>query len=43
MGQDTIAANKWLETVLIGVRELVTEIDKTGGRYLTVKPHLTPL
>ena len=43
MGQDTIAAAKWLETVVMGVRELVTEIDKTGGRYLTVKPHLTPL
>jgi hypothetical protein len=43
MGQDTLAAAKWLETVVMGVRELVTEIDKTGGRYLTVKPHLTPL
>jgi hypothetical protein len=43
MGQDSIAAAKWLETVVMGVGELVTEIDKTGGRYLTVKPHLTPL
>ena len=43
MRQDTIAAAKWLETVVMGVRELVTEIDKTGGRYLTVKPHPTPL
>ena len=43
MGQDSIAAAKWLETVVMGVGELVTEIDKTGGRYLTVKPQLTPL
>jgi hypothetical protein len=28
MGQDTAIAAKWLETVMIGVRELVTEIDK---------------
>ena len=43
MGQDTAIAAKWLETVMMGVRELVTEIDKTGGRYLTVRPRLTPL
>jgi hypothetical protein len=42
MGQDTTTAAKWLETVMMGVRQLVTEIDKTDGRYLTVRPRLTP-
>lgn len=42
MGEDTIPAAKWFETVMMGVRELVAEIDKTDGHYLTVGPRLTP-
>lgn len=41
MGQDTTAAAKWLEAVTTGVRQLVTEIDRNGGRYLAVMPSLT--
>jgi hypothetical protein len=42
MNQDTSAAAQWVEAVMMGVRQLVTEIDRTGGRYLTVIPRLTP-
>lgn len=42
MGQDTTAAAQWFETVMTGVRELVAQIDRTDGRYLTVLPRLTP-
>ena len=40
MGEDTPAAAQWGESVMIGIRELVAEIDSNGGRYLTVKPRL---
>jgi hypothetical protein len=42
MGQDTTAAANWVESVMTGVRLLVTEIDNSGGRYLSVMPRLTP-
>jgi hypothetical protein len=42
MDQDTSAAAKWVEPVMTGVRNLVIEIDKSGGRYLNVMPRLTP-
>jgi hypothetical protein len=41
MDQDTLAAAKWVETVMTGVRLLVAEIDKSGGRYLNVIPRFT--
>ena len=40
MGEDTPAAAHWVESVMLGIRELVAEIDSNGGRYLTVKPRL---
>jgi len=32
-GQDTIAAAKWVESVMTAVRVLVAEIDNSGGRF----------
>ena len=40
LGEDTPAAAQWVESVMLGIRELVAEIDNNGGRYLTVKPRL---
>lgn len=42
-GEDKIAAAKWARSVMTGVRLLVTEIDKSGGRYLKVVPRLSRL
>ena len=42
-GDDTIAAANWARSVMTGVRQLVTEIDKSGGRYLKVVPRLSRL
>ena len=41
MGQDTTAAANWVESVMTGVWQLVTEIDKSDGRYLTAIPRHT--
>ena len=41
--QDPMAAANWTQSVIAGVRQLVTQIDDSGGRYLKVIPRLTPL
>ena len=40
--QDPRAAANWTQSVMAGVRQLVTQIDESGGRYLKVIPRLTP-
>lgn len=31
MGQDNVAAGRWVETVMTAVRALIAEIDRNGG------------
>ena len=40
--QDQVAAANWTQAVIVGVRQLVTQIDASDGRYLKVLPRLTP-
>ena len=40
LGEDTPAAAQWVESVMLGIRQLVAEIDNNGARYLTVRPRL---
>jgi hypothetical protein len=39
-GRDQAAA-KWAQSVVTGVRQLVTQIDNSGGRYLKLTPRLS--
>lgn len=32
LGQDNVAAGRWVETVMTAVRALIIEIDRNGGR-----------
>jgi hypothetical protein len=31
IGQDNVAAGRWVETVMTAVRALISEIDRNGG------------